>query len=48
VVIVITYGYSVAVTHGLLLPDAAALAETADVLCKPKNRATTLHWHSRR
>jgi adenylate cyclase len=33
VVIVITYGYSVAVTNGLLLPDAAALAETADVLC---------------
>ena len=32
VVIVITYGYSVAVTNGLLLPDAAALAETADVL----------------
>jgi adenylate cyclase len=33
VVIVITYGYSVAVTNGLLLPDATALAETADVLC---------------
>ena len=33
VVIVITYGYSVAVTNGLLLLDAAALAETADVLC---------------
>ncbi|ORW86398.1 cyclase [Mycobacterium sp. IEC1808] len=31
-VIVITYGYTVAVTNGLLLPDAAALAETADVL----------------
>jgi adenylate cyclase len=32
VVIVITYGYSLSVTNGLLLPDAAALAETADVL----------------
>jgi adenylate cyclase len=32
VVIVVTYGYSVAVTNGLLLPDAAALGETADVL----------------
>ena len=32
VVIVITYGYSLAVTNGLLLPDATALAETADVL----------------
>jgi adenylate cyclase len=31
-VIVITYGYSLAVTNGLLLSDAAALAETADVL----------------
>jgi adenylate cyclase len=32
VVIVITYGYTLAVTNGLLLPDAAALGETADVL----------------
>jgi adenylate cyclase len=32
VVIVITYGYTVAVTNGLLLPDPAALSETADVL----------------
>jgi hypothetical protein len=32
VVIVITYGYSMSVTNGLLLPDAAALSETADVL----------------
>jgi adenylate cyclase len=31
-VIVITYGYTVAVTNDLLLPDAAALSETADVL----------------
>ena len=31
-VIVIVYGYVFAVTNGLLLPDAAALAETADVL----------------
>ena len=30
--IVITYGYALAVTNGLLLPDPAALAETADVL----------------
>jgi adenylate cyclase len=29
---VITYGYTVAVTNGLLLPDTAALSETADVL----------------
>ena len=32
VVIVITYGYTVAVTNGLLLPDPAAVSETADVL----------------
>jgi adenylate cyclase len=32
VVIVITYGYTLAVTNGLLLPDAAALGETTDVL----------------
>ena len=32
VVIVITYGYALAVTNGLLLPDPVALAETADVL----------------
>jgi adenylate cyclase len=32
IVIVITYGYTVAVTNGLLLPDAAALADTAGVL----------------
>ena len=32
VVIVITYGYTLAVTNGLLLPDPAALADTADVL----------------
>ena len=32
VVIVITYGYTVALTNGLLLPDFAALSETADVL----------------
>ncbi len=32
VVIVITYGYTVAVTNGWLLPDRAALSETADVL----------------
>jgi adenylate cyclase len=32
VVIVITYGYSMGVTNGLLLPDAAALSATADVL----------------
>ena len=32
VVIVITYGYSLSVTNGLLLPDAAALDQTADVL----------------
>ena len=31
-VIVITYGYALAVTNGLLLPDPVALAETADVL----------------
>jgi adenylate cyclase len=31
-VIVITYGYTVAVTNDLLLPDPAALSETADVL----------------
>ncbi|OBK52411.1 adenylate/guanylate cyclase domain-containing protein [Mycobacterium sp. 1081908.1] len=31
-VIVITYGYTLAVTNGLLLPDAAALSDTADVL----------------
>jgi adenylate cyclase len=32
IVIVITYGYSLSVTNGLLLPDTAALAETEDVL----------------
>lgn len=31
-VIVITYGYTVAVTNGMLLPDPAALSDTADVL----------------
>jgi len=31
-VIVVTYGYSLASTNGLLLPDAAALSETAGVL----------------
>jgi adenylate cyclase len=31
-VIVILHGHALAVTNGLLLPDAAALAETADVL----------------
>jgi len=31
-VIVVTYGYTLAVTNGLLLPDPAALSETADVL----------------
>lgn len=31
-VIVVTYGYTIAVTNGLLLPDSAALSETADVL----------------
>jgi adenylate cyclase len=37
VVIVITYGYSLSVTNGLLLADAAALAETADVLRNAEN-----------
>ena len=32
-VIVIGYGYIFAVTNGFVLPDAAALAETADLLC---------------
>ncbi|WP_186296350.1 hypothetical protein [Mycobacterium tilburgii] len=32
IVIVITYGYSLSITNGLLLPDAAALAETDEVL----------------
>ena len=32
VVIVVTYGYTLAATNGLLLPDPAALSETADVL----------------
>ncbi|WP_283160244.1 adenylate/guanylate cyclase domain-containing protein [Mycobacterium colombiense] len=32
IVIVITYGYSLSVTNGLLVPDAASLAETDDVL----------------
>ncbi len=32
VVIVITYGYSLSVTNGFLLPGAAAVAQTADVL----------------
>jgi adenylate cyclase len=31
-VMVIMYGYSLCVTNGLLLPDTAALAETADML----------------
>lgn len=31
-VIVITYGYTVGITNGYLLPDSAALSETADVL----------------
>ncbi len=32
VVIVVTYGYTIAATNGLLLPDSAALSETAEVL----------------
>ncbi|WP_459972942.1 ATP-binding protein [Mycobacterium sp. MUNTM1] len=32
IVIVITYGYSVSITNGLLVPDAASRAETDDVL----------------
>lgn len=32
IVIVITYGYSLSIANGLLVPDAAALAETDDVL----------------
>jgi adenylate cyclase len=31
-VIVVTYGYTMAATNGMLLPDPAALSETADVL----------------
>ena len=48
VVIVITYGYSVAVTNGLLLPDAAALAETADVLRSAEKSGDDVALASRR